>query len=186
VLSSQVAKVNAVKVIRRLDASTRRKPLQAKVGATMTVEQFNDLKRQNKIGHMGIGESCAMIVTALGRKCKKGSVQIGLEPLVAETSLDSLLGTIQPGRVRGMRNTAKWVGDDLTVELDLTMAIGTPDPADQVFIEGPVPLSLTIHGGTPGDTATVAAMINGARVLPTAPPGLHTMLTIPVCAGAGR
>lgn len=186
VLSSQVAKVTSVKVFRRLDAATRRKPLQAKVGATMTVAEFNALKAKNAIGHMGIGESAAMIATGLGRKPKRGSVKIGLEPVIADRPMDSLLGRIEPGRVCGMRNTAKWSGDGLTVELDLIMAVGTTDPHDRVELGGPVPLTLRIEGGTPGDTATVAAMINAARVLPTAPPGLHTMLTIPVCGGAGR
>lgn len=186
VLSSQVAKVTGVKVFRRLDAATRRMPLQKKVGATMTVEEFNALKAKNAIGHMGIGESAAMIATGLGRKPKRGSVQIGLEPVIADRPMNSLLGTIEPGKVCGMRNTAKWSGDGLTVELDLIMAIGTSDPHDRVEIDGPVPLKLRIEGGTPGDTATVAAMLNGARVLPTAPPGLHTMLTVPVCGGAGR
>jgi 4-hydroxy-tetrahydrodipicolinate reductase len=186
VLSSQVAKVRGVKVFRRLDAATRRMPLQKKVGATMTTGEFAALKAKNAIGHMGIGESAAMIATGLGRKPKKGSVRIGLDPVIADRPMDSLLGRIEPGKVCGMRNTAKWSGEGLSVELDLIMAIGTTDPHDRVEIDGPVPLKLRIEGGTPGDTATVAAMLNGARVLPTAPPGLHTMLTIPACGGAGR
>lgn len=186
VFSSQVAKVTGIKAIRRVDAATRRKPLQAKVGATMTKEQFYDLKKKNAIGHMGIAESVALMAAGLGRKVKKGSVKVGLEPLVAEQPIESLLGRIEPGKVRGMQNTASWSGDGLTIELDLIMALGTPSPHDRIEIDGPVPLRLTIEGGTPGDTATVAAMINGARVLPTATPGLHTMLTIPVCGGAGK
>ncbi len=186
VLSSQVAKVTGVKAIRRVDASTRRMPLQKKVGATMTKDQFYALKAKNAIGHMGIAESVAMIAAGLGRKVKKGSVKIGLEPLIAEKPIESLLGRIEKGRVRGMQNTAHWNGEGLSIELDLIMALGTPTPHDRIEIDGPVPLRMQIEGGTPGDTATVAAMINGARVLPTAPPGLHTMLTIPVCGGAGR
>jgi hypothetical protein len=42
-----------------------------------------------------------------------------------------------------------------------------------------VPLTLIIPGSTPGDTATVAAMINCARLLPMVPPGLKTMLEMP-------
>jgi len=186
VLSSQVAKVTGVRAIRRVDAGTRRKPLQAKVGATMTKDQFYSLKAKNAIGHMGIAESVALIAAGLGRRVKKGSVKIGLEPLLAEKPIDSLLGRIEKGRVRGMQNTAHWNGEGLSIELDLIMALGTKEPYDRIEIDGPVPLKLQIEGGTPGDTATVAAMINGARVLPTATPGLHTMLTIPVCGGGGR
>jgi hypothetical protein len=81
--------------------------------------------------------------------------------------------------VCGMRNTASWAGKDLSIELDLTMAVGTPDAQDRVELSGPVPLTLIIPGSTPGDTATVAAMINCARLLPNVTPGLKTMLDIP-------
>jgi 4-hydroxy-tetrahydrodipicolinate reductase len=183
VLSSMVTKVTAVKAIRRVDAGTRRQPLQKKVGATLSVQQFNALKAEGKIGHMGIAESVALLATGLGRTVKTGSVRVGLEPLVADREIPSLLGPIQPGQVRGMRNTAHWSGEGLSIELDLVMAVGERDPQDTIELAGPVPLKLTIPGGTPGDTATVAALVNFARVLPNVPPGLKTMLDMPV-AGA--
>jgi 4-hydroxy-tetrahydrodipicolinate reductase len=179
VLSSMVTKVTGVKVIRRLDAAKRRLPLQAKVGATMTPEHFRDLANQKKIGHMGIGESVAMIARGLGREAKPRDVKITLDPVIADRELDSALGKISPGMVCGMRNTASWAGKDLSIELDLTMAVGTPDAQDRVELSGPVPLTLIIPGSTPGDTATVAAMINCARLLPNVTPGLKTMLDIP-------
>jgi 4-hydroxy-tetrahydrodipicolinate reductase len=179
VLSSMVARVNGVKVIRRLDAAKRRVPLQAKVGATMTPEHFRGLAAAGKIGHMGIGESVAMIARGLGREARPKDVKITLDPVIADRKLDSALGGIAPGEVCGMRNTATWHGKDLSIELDLTMAVGTEDAQDRVELSGEVPLSLTIPGSTPGDTATVAAMINCARVLPIVTPGLKTMLDMP-------
>ncbi len=179
VLSSMVTKVTGVKVIRRLDAARRRLPLQAKVGATMTPEHFRDLANQHKIGHMGIGESVAMIAKGLGREARPKDVKITLDPVIADREFDSALGKIAPGMVCGMRNTAGWTGKDLTIELDLTMAVGAPDAQDRVELSGPVPLTLIIPGSTPGDTATVAAMINCARLLPNVTPGLKTMLDMP-------
>jgi 4-hydroxy-tetrahydrodipicolinate reductase len=67
----------------------------------------------------------------------------------------------------------------LSIELDLTMAVGAEDPQDRVELSGPVPLTLIIPGSTPGDTATVAALINCARLLPKVSPGLKTMLDMP-------
>lgn len=182
VLSSMVAKVAGVKVIRRLDAGTRRLPLQAKVGATMTPEHFRDLAKQGKIGHMGIGESIAMIAAGLGRQARPQAVKISLDPVIAERELDSGLGAIQPGQVCGMRNIARWSGDGLSIELDLTMAIGAEDPQDRVELSGPVPLTLIVPGSTPGDSATVAALVNCARLLPRVSPGLKTMLDMPPAA----
>lgn len=176
-LTSMVTEVRAVRCVRRVNASTRRKPLQAKVGATMSVEQFNDLKRQGRIGHMGIAESVAMIAAALGKTAS--AVRTTLEPVVADRPIESLLGTIKPGQVCGMRNTGHWQDASLTIDLDLTMALGLGEPFDSVDLDGPVPLKLRIEGGTPGDTATVASLVNGARLMPKLAPGLHTMLSIP-------
>ena len=58
------------------------------------------------------------------------------------------------------------------------MAVGTPDPCDRIELQGPTPLTLELPGGVPGDTATVAAMVNLARVVRDAPPGLRTMLDV--------
>jgi hypothetical protein len=185
VLSSMTPHVTRVRCVRHVDAALRRLPLQKKVGATMSVEQFSGLAREGKIGHMGIGESVAMLAAGLGREVPPGSVKTTLEPVVAEREMQSLLGTIKPGQVRGMRNTAHWSGDALTIALDLIMALGTPDPHDAIELDGATPLRLRIVGGTPGDTATVASLVNFVRVLPTTKPGLRTMLEVPV-AGARR
>jgi 4-hydroxy-tetrahydrodipicolinate reductase len=183
VISSMVTKVTSVKVGRFVDAGTRRLPLQAKVGATMTVEHFNGLARDGKIGHMGIAESVAMMAAGLGREAKKGEVKVTLDPVLAEREMPSLLGTINPGQVCGMRNTAHWSGGGLTIDLELIMALGTKDPRDVIEVGGPVPLKMRMEGGTPGDSATVASLVNFVRVLPTCTPGLKTMLDVPV-AGA--
>ncbi len=178
-LSSMVSYVTGVKAIRRLDAGMRRKPLQEKVGATMTPEHFRGLAARGAIGHMGIRESVAMIAAGLGRNVEPGSIKTSLDPVIADREMDSLVGRIKPGMVCGMRNTAKWSGQNLTVELDLTMAVGAKDPQDGVELSGPVPLKLVIPGAIPGDTATVASLINCAKILPTVSPGLKTMLDLP-------
>ena len=186
VLSSMVTRVTSVKCGRFVDASTRRLPLQAKVGATMTVEQFNGLARDGKIGHMGIAESVAMLAAGLGCEVKKGEVKVTLDPVVADHEMPSLLGTIKPGQVCGMRNTAHWAGGGLTIDLELIMALGTKDPRNVIEIGGPVPLRMRMEGGTPGDSATVASLVNFVRVLPRCTPGLKTMLDIPVAGAQQR
>lgn len=185
VLSSMVSKVRGVKVIRRLDAAKRRVPLQAKVGATMTVAHFRGLAREGKIGHMGIGESVSLLARALGETAKPSAVKITLDPVIAKRTMQSKLGTIKPGMVCGMRNTASFANKNLKISLDLTMAIGAEDAQDRVEIDGPVPLTAIIPGSTPGDTATVAALVNCARLAPKLSPGLKTMIDIPPAACQG-
>jgi len=178
-ISSMVAAVTKVRCVRRVDALTRRLPLQQKVGSTMTVEHFNDLKAKGAIGHKGLAESIAMIATGLGRTVVSGSVKESLEPLVATSPIQCGLGLIEVGKVRGMHNKGYWSGDGLEIELDLIMACAEPNPRDEIELSGPVPLKITVPGSTPGDSATVAALVNTARLLPCVNPGLRTMLDIP-------
>jgi 4-hydroxy-tetrahydrodipicolinate reductase len=182
-ISSMLTKVTKVTCLRRVDALKRRLPLQQKVGSTMTVEQFNGLKAKGQIGHKGLAESIAMLATGLGRTVKPGSVHEELHPVLADREIECGLGIIEPGRVRGMHNTGAWSGEGLAIQLDLLMACDEPNPRDEITLEGPVPLKVTVPGSTPGDSATVAALINTARLLPKVSPGLKTMLDLPA-AGA--
>lgn len=186
VLASMVRRVTAVRCERRVEAGLRRKPLQAKIGATMTPEHFRELAAAGKIGHEGLPESIALLAAGLGRKVENGSIQVTLDPVIAQKATASALGLIQPGMVAGIHNVGRWSGDGLTIELDLTMAVGTPEPRDVVKLEGPVGLTLKIPGGLPGDSATVAALLNHIPVVHQARPGLRTMLDIPVAGCRGR
>ncbi len=179
VASSMVTAVRKVRCLRVVDASTRRKPLQAKVGATMSVEHFNSLAQQGKIGHKGLGESVALLAAGLGQRAALDQIAETLDPVVADKPLDSALGRIEAGQVRGIHNVGRWKNELLEIELDLTMAVGEPNPIDSVDLDGPVPLTIQVPGGTPGDTATVASMINQTRQIRVVPAGLRTMLDMP-------
>ncbi len=185
-LSSAVRRVQAVRCVRRVDAARRRLPLQAKVGATMTPQRFEQLAQLGKIGHQGIAQSVALLAAGFGRQVAPGSIEITLEPVIADRPMESGIGLIEPGRVAGMHNVARWSGDDLSVELDLTMAVGVTDPRDVIELQGPVCIRMKISGGLPGDSATVAMLVNYAQVLDRAQPGLLTMLDLPPAGCRGR
>ena len=179
ILSSMTTGVKRVRVTRVVDASTRRIPLQRKIGATMTPEHFRKLATQNQIGHMGMGESVVMLAQGLGRHPMQKEVRTSLAPVLAEHDVACGLGPIEAGRVRGMYNTGHWSGGGLEIELELTMAVGEKQPRDEIEITADRDLHVVIPGSTPGDTATVAALVNVARVLPRVKPGLRTMLDLP-------
>ena len=178
-LSSMVTQLTAVRCVRRVDAALRREPLQKKIGATMSVQDFSTWADTKRIGHQGLGESVALLAAGLGRTIPPGCVHETLEPVVATRPIESALGMISPGTVAGMRNRGIWHGDDLTIELDLTLSVGLDDTRDQVLIEGPVPLNLLISNAIPGDSATVASLINQIPKVCTVTPGLRTMLDMP-------
>jgi 4-hydroxy-tetrahydrodipicolinate reductase len=180
VMSSMLARIERVRVVRVVDALMRRLPLQRKIGSGMTVDHFKKLAREGKIGHMGLPESVVMLAQGLGRHPMHSEVRITLEPVVAERPIESALGIVEPGQVCGMHNTGTWSGEGLDVSLDLTMALAASDPRDQIDLVGEKSINVLIPGSTPGDTATVASLLNVARMLPKAPRGMKTMLDIPI------
>ena len=66
VLTGVCQEVTSVRVRRVVDASKRRKPLQAKIGTGLTVEAFKQ-KAGKSIRHVGLTQSIALIARALGK-----------------------------------------------------------------------------------------------------------------------
>ena len=183
VLSSMITDVSRVKVTRVVDALTRRLPLQRKIGSTMSPKQFKDLAADGRIGHMGLGESIVLLAQGLGRHPMRSEVKVHLEPVLADRPIDCALGRVEPGQVCGMHNFGTWSGGGVEIELDLTMALGAANPRDEIDLTGDRTIKAVIPGSTPGDSATVAALVNVARVLPRVSAGLKTMLDLPLVSG---
>jgi 4-hydroxy-tetrahydrodipicolinate reductase len=91
--------VRGISVLRSLDAAKRRQQLQKKVGAGMSVADVNALIRQGKIGHVGLGESVAMIAAGLGWKLQQ--IREKFTPVVADTAVSSAFYRVEAGQVRG-------------------------------------------------------------------------------------
>ncbi|MEM7683150.1 MAG: dihydrodipicolinate reductase [Planctomycetota bacterium] len=170
--------VDGVHVKRVVDASTRRQPLQKKVGSGMAPAEFQSLFEQGKAGHAGFKESAALICHAMG--WPTSDLRERLEPVVADAVIQTDHFRVEPGQVRGLHQTCEaWDGDIKRVDLDLTMALAEPEPHDRVVIHGDPPLDLLFQGGVPGDTATVAALLSAAVRLPACAPGLLLMTDLP-------
>jgi len=185
-IASVLHRVTSVRCVRRVDAGLRRSPLQAKIGATLSQRQFRELAGQGGIGHRGLAESVVMLAAGLGECVEPGAVCESLEPCLADRAMQSALGLISPGEVCGIHNVAHWRSGELIIELDLTMAVGLADPKDIVHLDGPVNLSVTIPGSVPGDSATVAVLINHIPIVCNAQSGIRTMLDLPVAGCRGR
>ncbi len=168
--------VKHIKVIRSLDASKRRPQLQKKVGVGMSVKEIKALIKKVAIGHVGLAESVAMIAAGLGWKLD--AIKEKFEPVIADHYVFSEHYKAQPGEVRGMRMCANgYVRGKKLIELDLTMAFDA-DTFDEVIIEGDPPLLVRTKSGFPGDSSTIGMLINAARLAPSLPPGLRTMMDV--------
>jgi len=173
-LSSMCLEIESIKVRRELDAGKRRLPLQKKVGSCLTPEEFLKLKKEKKIGHVGLVESLDMVLKGLG--WVPDEVEEILDPVVAERNLKTEYLKIKKGQVCGIKHCARALknGREI-VSLDLRMYVGAPESYDMVEIEGVPPIKVKFMGGIQGDQATVAALINSIPRLMSSDPGLLTM-----------
>ena len=168
-------RVDRVKVTRVVDAAKRRGPLRAKVGAGLTKEEFLKGVAARKLGHVGLSESAAIIALGLGFPIEE--ITETIEPVLAKQETDG----IAVGHVLGLHQIALvQAGDEVKVELDLTMAVGVSDPSDTITIEGDPPVNMRVSGGFHGDRATVGCVVNAIPFIVGATPGLHTVVTLPL------
>jgi len=184
VLSAVTSRVRSVRVTRVVDAAHRRGPLQRKIGAGITSEEFAQKAAGGRMGHIGLAESLHMLAAGLGWELE--DVTDTLEPVLAGQQITTPHVTVQPGQVAGIHQVARGrTAGGQTVELDLSMYVGAPNPRDEVRIDGDPGAHLLIPGGVFGDSATVAIVANAVLAVQAAPPGLRTMRDLPpVVAGS--
>lgn len=173
-------RVDRVEVLRVVDAAGRRGPLQRKVGAGMTVEEFQALADAGKIGHVGLPESAHMLADVLGLPADR-QVTEEIRPRVATAEVRTEFVHVRPGQVAGVDQTARvLVSGEERVRLHLEMYVGAEQPVDAVQVEGVPPLSMRIESGVHGDLATAAVVVNCVPLMPHLAPGLRTMLEVPI------
>jgi len=177
VMTAVSQRVDAVRVSRIVNAATRREALQRKVGASMSEKDFRALVEAGKMGHAGLIESAALLADGLGWALN--DIQETVEPVIATSTMRTDYLTVTHGQVAGVHQVARGIRDGKEVlTLDLKMYVGAPNPRDEIEILGVPPLRVVVDGGTPGDLATPAILVNMIPALLTAVPGLHTMKTL--------
>lgn len=171
--------VRAVHVQRVVNASTRREPLQRKIGSGLPPAEFRRRFKQGKAGHAGLKESLALIAHCLGWKAKD-IVETG-DAVVAPRNIRTRFLSVKKGQTCGLHQRAEAkVNGKVRLTLDLKMYLDAKNPHDAVQVEGEPPLDVVIQGGVAGDQATVAALVNTAPRLLTAPAGLLLMTDLSV------
>jgi 4-hydroxy-tetrahydrodipicolinate reductase len=171
--------VKSLDIIRIQNASTRREPLQRKVGAGMTVDAFNAAVEAGKIKHMGLRESLMMVGNGLGVEFEHVSNE-RIEPIIADREVTTQFFQVAPGQVAGVHQTIDGRGR-INVRLELRMYVGAEAiAADRVIVKGTPDLELEIKGGVHGDRATAAMVVNAIPRVVSARPGVLTMDDIPV------
>jgi 4-hydroxy-tetrahydrodipicolinate reductase len=171
--------VTAVHVQRVVNASTRRAPLQRKIGSGLPPTEFRRLFRAGKAGHAGLKESLALIAHCLGWKATN-IVETG-DPVVADHNIQTEHLSVKKGQTCGLHQRAEAkVNGKICLTLDIKMYLDAENPHDAVQIEGDPHLSAVLPGGVAGDQATVAALVNTTPRLLQAGPGLLLMTDLSV------
>jgi hypothetical protein len=178
-LSAVAQRVDSAKAVRIVDASKRRLPLQRKIGAGMTREEFRAQVAAGVIKHHGLPESVAMVADGLGFVLDE--IFETIEPVIAEEIVKTEFLEVAPGQVAGVHQIARGTaGGKEKIFLELKMFVGAKDPADTIELEGEPHLALTIPGGTHGDVATAAVVVNAVPAILAAPSGLRTSRDLPL------
>ncbi len=178
ILSGVCQEVTAVRCERVVDASGRREPLQRKIGSGLTPEEFQRLVDAKQVRHVGLYESVVMLAEGLGWTLDEVTETTG--PMIAEERVTTEFFDVGPGRVTGVNQLGRGlIGGREVITLSLQMYLGAKEPRDAVRIEGVPPVDLVLRGGTHGDRATTAIVVNTARRVVEAPPGLITMKDLP-------
>jgi 4-hydroxy-tetrahydrodipicolinate reductase len=178
-LAAVSQRVEHAKALRIVDASKRREPLQRKIGAGMTVDEFREKVAAGIIKHVGLPESVAMVADSLNLPVEE--ITETIEPVVAQQRVQTEFLTVEAGQAAGVHQIARGLHDGKElVYLELQMYVGAKDPADSVELKGHPNISLIIPGGSHGDIATASVVVNSIPVILDAPAGLRTSRDLPI------
>jgi 2,4-diaminopentanoate dehydrogenase len=174
-------RVDSIYVERVVDASTRRRPLQTKIGSGMDPDEFRARFAVGKAGHAGFQQSLALLAHAMGWTLEH--IEETCEPVIAPGPISTKFFAVAKGRTCGLHQRAVGtVGGEARIILDLQMFLDAKNPHDTIVVQGEPALHLTLNGGVAGDSATVASLVNIVPRLLAAAPGVRLMTELPVPA----
>lgn len=157
---------SSIHVVRSVDVSRRRRQLQSKTGVGLTKARFEKELSAGTLGHVGLVESAYLIARSMGKELE--GLRQGVFPVLGSEDY-----------VMGVRQFAEGVAGACSIRLDLEMTITSAD-FDVVEVKGDPPLKLRFEKGVFGDSATVALVVHSLERVGRAPPGLITVLQLPL------
>jgi 4-hydroxy-tetrahydrodipicolinate reductase len=178
-LAAVSQRIEHARALRIVDAAKRRLPLQKKIGAGMTVEEFRSKVKEGLIKHVGLPESVAMVADSLGLPVEE--ITETIEPKVAAERVQTEFLTVEAGQAAGVHQIARGLaGGKELIYMELQMFVGAKDPADTIELTGHPNIRLVIPGGSHGDIATASVAVNSIPAILEAPSGLRTSRDLPI------
>ena len=125
-------------------------------------------------------ESIAMVADGLGFAIEE--ITETVEPVMAQEALRTEFLDVSAGRAAGVHQVACGRSEGKErICMELQMYVGAPESSDRIELQGEPNLVLTIPGGTHGDLATAALVVNAIPTILAAPAGLKTSRDLPLC-----
>jgi 4-hydroxy-tetrahydrodipicolinate reductase len=171
-------------VRRYQDAQFRRVPFQKKIGAGLTLEEFEKRKNDGSLRHVGLTESMQFIAHQLHWTLDQTEDKI--EPVISDRNLETEAMTIPSGYAAGVRQTGRgWINGEEKIRLLFQASVGERDSYDEIEIFGTPHIRSRIMGGVHGDIATCSIILNACKSILQAKPGLRTMADVPLISSVG-
>jgi 4-hydroxy-tetrahydrodipicolinate reductase len=178
VITAACSHVDRIEVDRLQDAAPRRLPFQQKIGAGLDESVFRDMVSRGELGHVGLGESIAMVAAAMGWKLDE--ITDIVEPKIAEEDVSSSVLSVKKGQASGiLQDGAGYSGGEPLIKMHMEAYLGAPDTVDTVRVFGSPNMTSTIKG-IEGDVATASVAVNAIPKALVAKPGLRTMGDLPI------
>lgn len=180
-LTTVCQEIERIHVVRVINAADRRSSFQEKIGAGLPVEEFkHKIKAGQKMGHVGLQQSIAIIAEGLRWKLDKITPE-RVSPVIAEETVENESTKVRTGEVAGLRQRSEGIyKNKRVILLDFRAYIGAEEEYDAIKIEGTPPVHQKIQPCVQGEKGTVAVMVNSIPKVIDAPPGLLTMKDLPV------
>jgi 4-hydroxy-tetrahydrodipicolinate reductase len=185
-LSAVCADIESVTATRVNDLSPFGCSVLASQGVGLSPQAFaQGVKDGTVVGHVGFAESIHLIAAALGWDIER--IEQSREPIVSTVRRETPALSIEPGQVAGCHQRAvAYCAGRAVITLDhpqqLCPQLEGVETGDRIEIHGRPHVCLSGSPEIPGGEATVALAVNMVPRVMNAPPGLHTMLDLPVPA----
>ncbi len=180
ILSSPTMDFHKARVTRVIDSVRRRESFQKKIGTGMSTDEFAAaIEKRDITGHVGLVESIEFVNDALQLDLDEIR-ELSPEAIIAEEPLDTPIGLVHEGDVKGLKSTGQGVKNrEVIIELVFEAYCGATPEYDEIHIDGHPAIHQRIVGGVMGDYATIAMMLNMIPLVVDAEPGLFTMKDLP-------
>ena len=172
VMTTPCVKIDRITARRVLDASKRRESFRKKIGLGLDPSTFNEKMEKGELtAHVGYAESVYLLADAL--KMKLDTVQEKQEAIIADKEIKDKDISISSGRVRGVRGYGIGLKNNREIiRVEFVAAAGVEEEFEEIIIEGVPRIVWRSLGGTPGDIATVAVVLNYVPIVLDSEPGL--------------